>query len=244
MKVAIMQPYFLPYIGYFQLINAVDVFVIYDNIKYTKKGWINRNRFLRNGEAVGFSLPLKKDSDFLEICDRQLATEFEPKKLAGQLKEAYRKAPFFTEVCPLVERLITFPEKNLFAYIRNSLDELCTYLGIHTRILTSSHLPLNHSLAGVDRVVSICKHLAADTYINPIGGTELYENDTFATQGIKLFFLQSEEKRYPQFGGNFVPWLSIIDVLMFNGRERSLEMIQTQWRPISLEFVKKYDQQP
>ena len=77
MKLAIMQPYFFPYIGYFQLIKSVDEFVIYDNIQYTKKGWINRNRILVNGTDYLISLPLKKDSDYLNVVDRQLAESWE-----------------------------------------------------------------------------------------------------------------------------------------------------------------------
>ncbi len=73
MKLAIMQPYFFPYIGYFQLINTVDEFVVYDNIEFTKKGWINRNRILVNGKDEYITLPIKKDSDFLHVKDRFLA---------------------------------------------------------------------------------------------------------------------------------------------------------------------------
>src|SRR5437868_13460953 len=97
MKVAIMQPYFLPYIGYFQLIESVDLFVIYDNIKYTKKGWINRNRFLRNGADVVFTVPLRKDSDSLNVRERAVADDFDPRKLVNQVREAYRRAPHFTQ---------------------------------------------------------------------------------------------------------------------------------------------------
>lgn len=93
MKLSIMQPYFLPYSGYFQLIAASDLFVVYDNIKYTKKGWINRNRFLRDGKAVPFSLPLKHAPDSLEIRERELTANFNPGKLLNQFRAAYRQAP-------------------------------------------------------------------------------------------------------------------------------------------------------
>src|SRR6476646_6270368 len=106
MKAAIMQPYFLPYIGYFQLINACDVFIVYDNIKYTKKGWINRNRFLRNGADVLFSLPLRKDSDFLDVRERTIAPDFDPEKVLAALREAYRRAPHFGEAFAVVERVL------------------------------------------------------------------------------------------------------------------------------------------
>ena len=95
MRLAIMQPYFFPYIGYFQLIAAVDMFIVYDNIKYTKKGWINRNRMLQNGKDVMFSLPLKSDSDYLDVCERELAADFNRDKLLNQFKGAYRRRPVF-----------------------------------------------------------------------------------------------------------------------------------------------------
>src|ERR1700680_880113 len=98
MRTAIMQPYFFPYIGYFQLIDSVDLFIVYDNIKYTKKGWINRNRILLNGKDVTLSLPLKSDSDFLDIRDRELAADFNREKLVNQLSGAYRRAPYFRQV--------------------------------------------------------------------------------------------------------------------------------------------------
>lgn len=224
-----MQPYFLPYIGYFQLINAVDAFVVYDNIKYTKKGWINRNRFLRNGEAVSFAVPLKKDSDFLDVRDRVIAPDYQPKKLANQFAEAYRKAPFFQETFSLLEEVLNEPNANLFGYIFNSLRRLCAYLNIQTELRISSGLPLDHSLMGEARVIDICRHLRAETYINAIGGVELYQASNFSAQGIQLRFHQSTAQNYPQFDATFVPWLSIVDVLMFNGKDRTSDIIQNQF---------------
>ncbi|MBS0211838.1 MAG: WbqC family protein [Proteobacteria bacterium] len=219
MKVAIMQPYFLPYIGYFQLIGAADKFVIYDNIKYTKKGWINRNRYLLDGRDEMFSLPLKKDSDALDVRDRRLAADFDRAKLLNRLAEAYRRAPRYGEVMPLLQRIIECRDDNLFGFIHASLSAVCRYLGIDTPLIVSSTLEVDHSLQGQDRVLAICRRLGADTYINAIGGRELYSHDDFAAQGIELRFLQSLPSDYPQFGRPFVPWLSILDVMMFNTRE-------------------------
>lgn len=112
-----MQPYFLPYIGYWQLIGAADAFVVYDNIKYTKKGWINRNRFLLNGKEALFSLPLRKDSDFLDVNQRYLADSFDREDLINRLREAYRKAPEHTAFMPVLEDIIRCPSSNLFDYI-------------------------------------------------------------------------------------------------------------------------------
>ena len=134
MKCAIMQPYFLPYIGYFQLLNAVDEFVIYDDVEFSKKGWINRNRILVNGKASYITLPLKKDSDYLDVKDRFLADiwQVEREKLLNKLREAYRKAPFFKTAYSLVEDSISFKENNLFKFILNSLNHVKDYLEIKT----------------------------------------------------------------------------------------------------------------
>ena len=211
-----MQPYFLPYIGYWQLIGAVDAFVVYDNIKYTKKGWINRNRFLFNGKERLFSLPLKKDSDFLDINQRALAESFDREDLINRFREAYRKAPEFSVVMPVIEQIIRFPSDNLFEYIFHSIQKICGYLDISTPLVISSTIDCDHSLKGAERVQAICKALGADTYINPIGGTELYSKEDFKDKGLSLYFLKSLAFEYEQFNSEFVPWLSIIDLLMFN----------------------------
>lgn len=216
MKVAIMQPYFLPYIGYFQLIGAVDLFILYDNIKYTKKGWINRNRMLQNGTDVMFSLPLKSASDLLNVCDRELALQFNRKKLLSQINGAYRRAPCFAQTYPLIEKIVMYEEQNLFKFIQNSITKICEHLGVTTKIQISSTIAIGHDLKGQDKVLAFCAAIGASTYINAIGGLELYSRDLFRTRGIALKFIQARPFEYAQFGNAFVPWLSIIDVLMFN----------------------------
>lgn len=219
LKVAIMQPYFLPYVGYFQLLASVDLFVIYDNIKYTKKGWINRNRYLMNGDAADFVLSLKKDSDFLDVRDRRLADDFDNRKLLNRFREAYRKAPFFNEVFPAIESIVLNPERNLFDFIYHSVNEVCRMLGIRTRIALSSSLDIDHTFKSQDKVLAICQHLGATTYINAIGGQELYSQRAFSGLGIDLRFIRALPIQYPQLGNTFVPWLSILDVMMFNSVE-------------------------
>lgn len=216
MKAAIMQPYFLPYIGYFQLIRNVDVFVIYDNIKYTKKGWINRNRLLQDGSDATFSLPLKKASDSLDVRDRELAQDFNRAKLLNQFKEAYRRAPEFARVFPLIEDVMSRSESNLFAFLYRSLTRTCDFLSIGTPIVVSSTLSIDHTMQSQYKVLAICRCIGADVYMNPIGGVELYSKSAFASHGVQLEFLRSRPIEYTQFGATFVPWLSIIDVLMFN----------------------------
>jgi len=211
-----MQPYFFPYVGYFQLIEAVDKFIIYDNIKYTKKGWINRNRLLQNGKDAIFTLPLKNDSDFLDVRDRELATNFSRKKLLDQIEAAYRRAPYFEQTFPLIQRIVRHEESNLFAFLRHSIARTCEHLKIATNITISSHVPVQHDLRSQERVIAMCEAVGADTYVNPIGGTELYDKDEFKVRGIELKFIKSLPFEYRQYGNQFVPWLSIIDVMMFN----------------------------
>ncbi len=218
MKVGIMQPYFFPYIGYYQLMNAVDTFVIYDNIEYTKKGWINRNRILVNGIDSYITLPLKKDSDFLTIKERYLSDDWvtERRKLLNRIVESYRKAPFFNDVFPIIEQCILFADKQLFNFIQNSLELIRTYLGITTPLIVSSTLEVDSSLKSTQKVIAICKNLNANTYINPIGGLELYSKDDFGNEGIGLNFLKTDQIVYSQFNSSFTSNLSIIDVMMFN----------------------------
>jgi hypothetical protein len=225
MTIAIMQPYFLPYIGYFQLMNAVDRFVLYDRIKYTKKGWINRNRFLLNGTDAMFSLPLKKGSDALTVVERELASEFDRTKLLGQFMGAYRRAPYFAQTLPLLERVVHHDAHNLFGYLHHSLAAICAHLRIDTEIIVSSSVPFDEELRAQDKVIAICQALGAKRYINPIGGTELYAKEDFIARGIKLQFLKSRPFEYAQFGNEFVPWLSIVDVLMFNPVEAVRECL-------------------
>ena len=222
MKIAIMQPYFIPYIGYFQLMNTVDRFVVYDNIQYTKKGWINRNRLLVNGQAEYISLPLKKDSDFLHVNQRYLADAFkdEKQKFLRKIEAGYRKAPYFTDVYNLFQRIVELEEYNLFDFLLNSLKEIASYLGIHTEIIISSNLNIDHNLKGSDKVIEICKTLKAEKYINPIGGKELYSKGDFLNKGIELFFIKTNEFEYSQFKNDFLPFLSIVDVMMFNSKDK------------------------
>lgn len=226
-RAAVMQPYFFPYIGYFQLIDAVDTFVVYDNIKYTKKGWINRNRILINGSEATFSVPLKKASDALDIRDRWLAADFNRGKMLNQLSESYRKAPHHLEVLDLAEDILMTGEQNLFKFLHASIEKTCKYLGITTRIVVSSTLEIDHSLQSQSKVIALCHSVGATTYINPIGGVELYSREAFSDVGIELKFIRSKLTEYRQFDTPFVPWLSIIDLMMFNSVDDIRRQIST-----------------
>lgn len=217
MKVGIMQPYFFPYIGYWQLINSVDIFVVYDEIEYTKKGWINRNKILVNESPKTITIPIKKDSDFLNVNERYISDSwFQSKhKMLNLIKSSYVKAPQFKQIMPFIAECLSTKENNLFKFLYLNLTKVIDLLEIKTDIVISSHLNIDQSLKSQDKVISICKTLNASTYINPKGGVDLYDKKFFKQNGINLKFISSNEINYQQYN-NFFPWLSIIDVLMFN----------------------------
>jgi hypothetical protein len=227
MKLAIMQPYFMPYVGYFQLINSVDQFVIYDNIQYTKKGWINRNRILANRKDQLITLPIKKDSDYLDVVERELSESWEKdkNKMINIIKSSYNKAPYFEEIFKLISQCLNNPEENLFKFIYDSIILINSYLEIKTPIIISSSINADHTLKSQDKVLSLCKTQKADVYINSIGGVELYDKETFKQNGVKLNFIKSNPIQYKQLNNEFIPWLSIIDVMMFNSKEQIKEYL-------------------
>ncbi len=233
MKIGIMQPYFFPYIGYWQLINAVDRFVIYDNIQFTKKGWIKRNRILMNGKDKMISLPIKKDSDYLDVNKRYLSETFEKDKtkIINQIKMAYCKAPEFDAVFPLIEGAVNCGKENLFDFIHATIKMVIDYLEIDTEIIISSDIGMDHSLMNRDRVIETCKTLDGEIYINPIGGVELYDKEEFSQNGIELKFIQTDKFEYKQYDNIFVQNLSIIDVMMFNSKEE-IKIILNKYKTI------------
>jgi len=222
-----MQPYFFPYIGYFQLINSVDKFIIYDNIQYTKKGWINRNKILVNSSDKIITLPIKKDSDYLDIKERVLANIWEQEKIKmlNLIKSSYKKSPYFNKVYPVISSIFEVPNTNLFEFLLNSLHLLNSYLKIKTKITISSDINIDHSLKSTDKVIAICKEFNTNTYINAIGGQKLYNVKDFKNEGIDLKFIKSSPLTYKQYDNEFIPWLSIIDVLMFNKKQDIIKQL-------------------
>lgn len=217
--IAIMQPYFFPYIGYWQLIHAVDCFVIYDDVNYIKGGWINRNRLLINGEPIYITAPLQHLSPYKRICDIALqpSTVWRD-KLVRMVEITYRKAPCFAEVFPVVEKLIRYEADNLANYLAYQLQTLAVFMGIGTKFVVTSRCYKNEGLSGQLRVVDICKREEADIYINPQGGLSLYDTETFCSAGIDLCFIMMRPLPYQQRDPGFVPYLSIIDALMEVGQ--------------------------
>lgn len=223
-----MQPYLFPYIGYWQLINTVDTFIIYDNIQFSKKGWFHRNNILLNGKKTLFSIPLKKDSDNLDVANRFISdgADKEINKIIRQIENGYKKAPYFEDVFPIIKEIFKNDERNLFKYIYNSILLICNYLEIDTKIIISSTIDIDHALKSQDKVIALNKALNATKYINPIGGTELYDFKEFQKENIELCFLESEVPKYKQFSDEFIPYLSIIDIMMFNNKDEIKKMLK------------------
>lgn len=221
MKIAIMQPYLFPYIGYFQLIHAVDLFVIYDDVQFIKRGWINRNKLLVNGKEHLFTFSLQKSPRNTNINEKIFSSDnnYEKIKFLQLIEYNYKKAPFFNEVYPIIQRIMSCNDQNLCSFIYNSLMIICDYLEIKTRFIFSSQINKDDSLKGEERIISINKSLHSSCYINPIGGVELYSKSRFKQEGIDLYFLKPKPIQYKQFNSDFIPWLSIIDVLMFNSKD-------------------------
>jgi WbqC-like protein family len=226
MQLALMQPYIFPYIGYFQLIQAVDTFVFYDDVNYIKNGWINRNR-LRLGDTVRyFTIPLDDASPFRRINETRIdGRQPWQRKVLETIRHAYGRAPHFKPVERLVESVLTDPTDKIADMARASVLAVARYLGLTTRFVPSSEPYGNAHLHGVERVLDICRREGASRYINLPGGRSLYAPDAFAPLGLELRFLEPLPVSYRQFGERFEPWLSIIDVLMHNSPEDARQML-------------------
>ncbi|MDQ1161012.1 hypothetical protein QE422_001380 [Chryseobacterium sp. SORGH_AS 447] len=226
-KIAIMQPYFVPYIGYFQMIKAVDVFVFYDDVNFMKSGWVNRNRVLVNNEAKYLTVPLIGSSSNKLINDievRKDSKEF--LNLHKILYQNYSKAPYFENVLPIINLILQDNPETISQLAIKSIISICEYLKIKTQFKVSSVDFINSKgLKRTERLLDICEKSQADQYINAIGGVELYDKKDFSDRKITLSFIKSQSITYKQFSNDFIPWLSIIDVLVFNSIEEINVMV-------------------
>lgn len=227
MKVGIMQPYFLPYIGYWQLMNAVDKYVIYDDVQFIKGGWINRNRILLEGHPHYFNVHMIGASSNKKINEIRVNTDHNiMNKTMRIIEGAYRKAPYFEVIHPIIKEILQCKQDNLSKYIQNSFEIVCGYLGINTELICSSSLNKDCSLRGQEKVIAICELLGATEYYNAIGGQQLYSCSDFMEHGIRLKFLKTKYMGYRQFDNEFQKDLSILDVLMFNSKEEIQQMLK------------------
>ncbi len=227
MKIGIMQPYYLSYIGYWQLLNAVDKYVIYDDVNYIKGGWVNRNRILINGQPSYFNVPLIGATPFKKINEIEINTDDKLiNKNLRTLEGAYKKAPYFEEVYPMLKNIVSYKEENLSKFLINSIKEICAYLDITTQIYISSELNKNNELDRKGRLINIVKLLGGTEYYNAEGGQELYSFEDFEKENIKLSFLKSNNIVYQQYKNEFQPFLSIVDILMFNSKEETKKLLK------------------
>jgi hypothetical protein len=223
MNLAVMQPYLFPYIGYWQLIDAVDIFVIYDDVNFIKRGYINRNNILENKTYQLITLELIGASQNKRINEISIGNN--ANKLLKTLKQNYLKAPFYMDVFPVLEEILNNNQKELSRFLGFSLVKISKYLNIDTKFLYSSDIKNDKALKAQDRLIEMSKILNATGYINSIGGIELYDKEIFSQNDINLSFLKSSEISYKQFNNEFIPNLSIIDVLMFNSKDNVKNML-------------------
>lgn len=223
MTLAIMQPYLFPYIGYWQLINAVDTFVIFDDVNFIKKGYINRNSIMVGGKSQQFTLELVGASQNKLINEIEVGNN--SKKLLKTIEISYKKAQYFEAVFPIIVDILNQEEKNLSKFIGYSLEKLSDYLEIDTKFIYSSDIKKDNTLKAQDKILDICKKLNATNYINAIGGKELYDKEKFQSENIKLNFLETKATEYKQFKNEFISYLSIVDVLMFNSIDEVKNML-------------------
>ena len=227
-----MQPYLFPYLGYFQLVNAVDVFVFADDVNFIKGGFINRNKILLNNEEYIFTVPLANKSQNKLINEIQISEKFKgyPEGIIQTIKQAYKKAPFFKDVFPIIESVFQSDIQNISKLAASSVESVSKYLEIKVDFKYSS-LSFNHT-KGEERsmrLINITKELGFSTYTNPIGGKNIYCKKYFESLGVKLNILETEDLSYAQFNDNFIPNLSIIDVMMFNSKENCNKLL-TKYR--------------
>lgn len=221
-----MQPYLFPYLGYWQLLNAVDEYIVLDDVTFIKQGYINRNSILGNGKAQPFNIQVKDISSNKLINEHELNPDPRwKKKLLKTLKQNYSKAPYCDQVMALLEDCLNENEQNLAVYLTNILKKVSEYAGIETNIQLNSERSNESDLTGQERILQICNEMGASEYFNAIGGAELYDKAAFANEGIELKFLKMNQLEYDQGGNEFVPYLSIIDVMMFNEPDQIRELL-------------------
>lgn len=226
-KTAIMQPYIFPYLGYFQLINAVDTFVFYDDVNFIKRGWINRNNILVNGQSFLFSIPLQKASQNCLINETKLNFSLKWKEdFFKTLEHNYYKAPFYTEVRALVLSVFDNEFDNISDLSCASVIAVSDFLNLNLTFQRSSELYADtKNFNRSDRLIEICKQSDSSCYINPAGGQKLYDKEYFRKRDVELNFMENQLPAYTQFDKGFVNGLSIIDVLMFNDKSSIIKML-------------------
>lgn len=226
MKIAIMQPYFFPYIGYWQLVSSVDLFVVYDIGKFRPYGWINRNRIKVNEQPCYISIPVHRSPNLLIKNELIVERQHFQKKLIKTLQSAYGKAPYFHQCMDAISDGIGTQTDNLTEYLVENMLKIVAYLDIQTKMVLASELPIQYAESAQQRGIAICNFFEADTYINAIGGMSLYSKDFFEENDITLKFIKNQSGEYQQGKGEYIADLSIIDVMMYNSKEEIQKMLK------------------
>jgi hypothetical protein len=224
-RVGIMQPYFLPHLSYFQLIANTDYFCLHDKVQYTKQSWINRNRIIVNGKVDYITIPTQSSSDFELIDNKLISNTFKRKSLLRKIELNYRKAPNFNDVFPVILEILNYKNSNLFEFLHNSINKVCQYLELETKILKSSETGYDQNLSKSKMVIDICKRLQGKTYINSQGGFDLYNTLDFSENGILLLFSKQASFSYSNSMGETNSSLSILDTLMWADRNLLIEKL-------------------
>ena len=220
-----MQPYLFPYLGYFQLITASDTFVLFDDVNYIKKGYINRNNILLNGSAYRFTVPVQNISQNKKINEHYFSDDTD--NLLKTFNMAYAKAPYYMDIYPIIERALKGTERKVSSVCFNAINDILDYLGIEKNIVFSSNIDYDRCASATDKLIGITKALESNYYINASGGQNLYDYDYFKSKNITLAFIQMDDIEYTQNGKNaeFIPNLSILDVLMWSSPKNVLELL-------------------
>jgi WbqC-like protein len=228
MKIAIMQPYVFPYLGYFQLIRCVDTFIFYDDVHFIKRGWINRNKILLNGKEHTITFPCIDASQNKLIKDVTVDhSSILLNKIGKTIEMAYQKAPYYKEISSIFFDVISLNKGNSIARLAiDSIVRVSKYLELPAKFKISSEIEYhNQHMARADRLIDICLQEDATRYINVVGGVDLYSKDYFSDKGVPLSFLQPVFFEYKQFNNDFVRGLSILDLLMFCSKDQIIKML-------------------
>ncbi|SJK83786.1 WbqC family protein [Halomonas elongata] len=223
-KLAVMQPYLFPYVGYFQLMYASDKFVIYDDVNYIKQGYINRNTVLSQGQPQRFTVPVPGASSNKKIKDLYYSSDV--KKTLSLLEQSYSKSPYFNEIYPIVHEVLVSPNRSIASLCEKSYQLIFEYLGLELQTYKSSDLDYERLGGRVERLVSLCKCLESEVYINSPGGRQLYAKGEFLEKNIELKFIKNNQAPYYQGQETFFPYMSIIDVMMWCSPEQVVEKFE------------------
>lgn len=229
MTAAIMQPYFFPYLGYFSLIKESDLFILFDTPQYIRHGWINRNQILNNhGKPFYIMVPLmkmKRETPINQMIIRN--NENWQQKLFEQLKVYKNKAPFYHQVTEMLQNVFGKTTDSIVTLNYNAIKEVCSYLDITTpiKIFSEMELDIQDVHAADEWALNICEAIGATNYINPIGGLDFFDQKKYSERGIDIKFLKHLPVEYSQFENEFIPHLSILDVLMFNDPNKIQDLL-------------------